>query len=137
MHRISYGLRFHLHLFQPARLNLPAAADLLATNQSKAAESSAFPSKSLSTVFPVFEANHDPSVTQQHANNFLLPCLQAKNPSITNDKLDSVMDKYRPEGPQPPKASPSAKKPVCWGPVAPPKCRDLHHFLFDIFRLGN
>jgi hypothetical protein len=30
-----------------------------------------------------------------------LPCLQAENPSITNEKLDSVMDKYRPEGPMP------------------------------------
>ncbi len=48
------------------------------------------------------EANHDPSVAQQHANKaILLPCLQAKNPSITNEKLDSVMDKYRPEGPMP------------------------------------
>ncbi len=28
----------------------------------------------------------------------LLPCLQDANPSISNAKLDSVMDKYRPEG---------------------------------------
>lgn len=28
----------------------------------------------------------------------LLPCLQEANASITNAKLDSVMDKYRPEG---------------------------------------
>ncbi len=28
----------------------------------------------------------------------LLPCLQAANPSITNDSLDAVMDRYRPEG---------------------------------------
>ena len=48
------------------------------------------------------EASHDPSVAQQHANKaILLPCLQAENPSITNEKLDSVMDKYRPEGPIP------------------------------------
>lgn len=48
------------------------------------------------------EASHDPSVAQQHANKaILLPCLQAENPSITNEKLDSVMDKYRPEGPMP------------------------------------
>jgi hypothetical protein len=28
----------------------------------------------------------------------LLPCLQQANPSITNQSLDAVMDKYRPEG---------------------------------------
>ena len=28
----------------------------------------------------------------------LLPCLQAANPAITNNRLDAVMDKYRPEG---------------------------------------
>lgn len=28
----------------------------------------------------------------------LLPCLQQANPAITNDILDAVMDKYRPEG---------------------------------------
>lgn len=44
----------------------------------------------------------DPSGAQQHSNKaILLPCLQAENPAITNDMLDSVMDKYRPEGPMP------------------------------------
>lgn len=28
----------------------------------------------------------------------LLPCLQKANPSITNDSLDTVMDRYRPGG---------------------------------------
>jgi hypothetical protein len=28
----------------------------------------------------------------------LLPCLQRANPAITNDKLDAVMDRYRPGG---------------------------------------
>lgn len=28
----------------------------------------------------------------------LLPCLQKANPAITNEKLDEVMDKYRPGG---------------------------------------
>ena len=36
---------------------------------------------------------------REHANKaILLPCLQAANPAITNDRLDAVMDKYRPEG---------------------------------------
>jgi len=40
-----------------------------------------------------------PTGAQQRANKaLLLPCLQAANPAITNDKLDAVMDKYRPEG---------------------------------------
>lgn len=39
------------------------------------------------------------SGTRERANKaILLPCLQDANPSITNVKLDSVMDKYRPEG---------------------------------------
>jgi len=28
----------------------------------------------------------------------LLPCLQKANPAITNEKLDEVMDRYRPGG---------------------------------------
>ena len=37
--------------------------------------------------------------TREHANKaVLLPCLQKANSSITNDRLDAVMDKYRPEG---------------------------------------
>lgn len=39
------------------------------------------------------------SGAREHANkNILLPCLQAANPSITNAKLDAVMDAHRPEG---------------------------------------
>lgn len=39
------------------------------------------------------------SGARERANKaILLPCLQDANPSITNAKLDSVMDKYRPEG---------------------------------------
>ena len=34
-----------------------------------------------------------------HANKaVLLPCLQKANPAITNEQLDSVMDRYRPGG---------------------------------------
>ncbi|MDO6728165.1 MAG: hypothetical protein ACRBBO_02920 [Cognatishimia sp.] len=44
--------------------------------------------------------NHAPSGERQRMNKaVLLPCLQAENPTITNDMLDSVMDRYRPEGP--------------------------------------
>ena len=44
--------------------------------------------------------DNNPSGARQHANKgVLLPCLQIKNPEITNRFLDSVMDKYRPEGP--------------------------------------
>ncbi|ASP31955.1 hypothetical protein [Labrenzia sp. VG12] len=40
-----------------------------------------------------------PAGAQQRANKaILLPCLQAANPDITNDLLDTVMDRYRPEG---------------------------------------
>ncbi|WP_269583085.1 hypothetical protein [Roseibium sp. Sym1] len=40
-----------------------------------------------------------PTGAQQRANKaILLPCLQKANPAITNDRLDAVMDKYRPEG---------------------------------------
>ena len=40
-----------------------------------------------------------PSGARQRMNKaVLLPCLQAANPEITNDMLDAVMDKYRPEG---------------------------------------
>ncbi|WFE88439.1 hypothetical protein K1718_20050 [Roseibium porphyridii] len=40
-----------------------------------------------------------PSGAEQRANKaILLPCLQNANPAITNDRLDAVMDKYRPEG---------------------------------------
>lgn len=46
------------------------------------------------------EENGKPSGEKQRVNKaILLPCLQEANPSITNDLLDSVMDKNRPEGP--------------------------------------
>lgn len=42
---------------------------------------------------------HAPSGATQRANKaVLLPCLQDANPAITNDALDTVMDRYRPEG---------------------------------------
>ncbi|WP_428671015.1 hypothetical protein [Roseibium sp.] len=45
------------------------------------------------------EPSKYPSGAQQRANKaILLPCLQQANPAITNDRLDAVMDKYRPEG---------------------------------------
>ena len=38
-----------------------------------------------------------PSSAQVHSNKqHLLSCLQKVNPAITNEKLDAVMDKYRP-----------------------------------------
>jgi hypothetical protein len=40
-----------------------------------------------------------PERNQKHANKaVLLNCLQKANPSITNDGLDQVMDRYRPGG---------------------------------------
>jgi len=40
-----------------------------------------------------------PTSERAHANkSALLPCLQAANPTITNDRLDEVMDRYRPGG---------------------------------------
>lgn len=52
-----------------------------------------------SDVNPAPPGQH-PSGERQHANkDILLPCLQKYNSSITNEKLDAVMDKYRPEGP--------------------------------------
>jgi hypothetical protein len=40
-----------------------------------------------------------PEGNQKHANKaVLLSCLQKANPSITNDSLDQVMDRYRPGG---------------------------------------
>lgn len=39
----------------------------------------------------------EPTIEREQANKaVLLPCLQAINPSITNDLLDSVTGKYRP-----------------------------------------
>ena len=40
-----------------------------------------------------------PEGKQKHANKaVLLSCLQQANPSITNDSLDQIMDRYRPGG---------------------------------------
>ena len=49
---------------------------------------------------PVLPAgDKSPSGELQRRNkDLLLPCLQAANSAITNDALDRVMDKYRPEG---------------------------------------
>jgi hypothetical protein len=45
------------------------------------------------------EPGKHPSGARQRANkSILLPCLQRANAAITNDSLDAVMDKYRPEG---------------------------------------
>ncbi|WP_319532446.1 hypothetical protein [uncultured Cohaesibacter sp.] len=45
------------------------------------------------------EPGKNPSGAKQRQNKaILLPCLQKANPSITNRKLDQVMDRYRPEG---------------------------------------
>ena len=42
------------------------------------------------------DGDFSPSGAQQRANKaILLPCLQKANPSITNDRLDTVMNKYR------------------------------------------
>ena len=40
-----------------------------------------------------------PGSDEKHANKIvLLSCLQKANPTITNDSLDQVMDRYRPGG---------------------------------------
>lgn len=40
-----------------------------------------------------------PSRERVHSNKaILLPCLQKANPGITNEKLDAVMDRFRPGG---------------------------------------
>ena len=45
------------------------------------------------------EPDKYPSGAEQRANKaLLLPCLQRANPAITNESLDRVMDRYRPEG---------------------------------------
>jgi len=45
------------------------------------------------------EPDKFPSGAEQRANKaILLPCLQEANPAISNERLDRVMDKYRPEG---------------------------------------
>lgn len=50
-------------------------------------------------VHPTPGGNRPESSKRVLANkSVLLPCLQKANPSITNDKLDEVMDRYRPGG---------------------------------------
>ncbi|MEL7525544.1 MAG: hypothetical protein AAFN16_07235 [Pseudomonadota bacterium] len=45
------------------------------------------------------EPDKYPSGQRQRANKaILLPCLQKANPAISNERLDRVMDTYRPEG---------------------------------------
>ena len=49
-------------------------------------------------VHPAQQGEH-PSQMRVHANKaVLLTCLQQANPAITNEKLDQVMDRYRPGG---------------------------------------
>ena len=46
------------------------------------------------------DGDKNPSGARQRMNkSVLLPCLQEANPAITNTMLDTVMDRYRPEGP--------------------------------------
>ncbi len=46
------------------------------------------------------DPDKNPSGARQKMNKaVLLPCLQESNSAITNDLLDEVMDRYRPEGP--------------------------------------
>lgn len=52
-----------------------------------------------SHVNPTPGGNRPESTQRVHANkSVLLPCLQKANPNITNDRLDAVMDRYRPGG---------------------------------------
>lgn len=50
-------------------------------------------------VTPSPQGQHPSGAHQQMNKSVLLPCLQQYNPDITNEKLDQVMDIYRPEGP--------------------------------------
>jgi len=60
------------------------------------------------SVFRACFSNVQPSTIDQHptrervqANKaVLLACLQQRNPKITNESLDTVMDRYRPGGKQ-------------------------------------
>ncbi|MBI1214602.1 MAG: hypothetical protein GC185_02140 [Alphaproteobacteria bacterium] len=50
-------------------------------------------------VNPTPGGNRPESETRVKSNKAaLLPCLQKANPDITNEKLDEVMDRYRPGG---------------------------------------
>lgn len=55
--------------------------------------------KCFNNVHPTPGGARPESSARVHANKaVLLPCLQRANPSITNDFLDQVMDRYRPGG---------------------------------------
>jgi len=50
-------------------------------------------------VHPTPGGGHPESAARVKGNKaVLLPCLQKANPAITNEKLDAVMDRYRPGG---------------------------------------
>jgi hypothetical protein len=49
-------------------------------------------------VHPASQGDRPTSDRANSNKSVLLPCLQKANPSITNDKLDAVMDRYRPGG---------------------------------------
>ncbi len=50
-------------------------------------------------VNPTPGGNRPESIDRVRSNKaVLLPCLQEANPNITNDMLDTVMDRYRPGG---------------------------------------
>jgi hypothetical protein len=50
------------------------------------------------SVQPASQGERPPSDWAHSNKSVLLPCLQKANASITNDKLDAVMDRYRPGG---------------------------------------
>jgi hypothetical protein len=51
-----------------------------------------------SNVHPAAQGDH-PTSKRVHTNKaILLACLQRSNPKITNQSLDTVMDRYRPGG---------------------------------------
>ncbi|MBU6951497.1 MULTISPECIES: hypothetical protein [unclassified Hahella] len=48
-------------------------------------------------VHPVPQGQTPTKARERMNKSVLLPCLQQANPEITNDRLDQVMDKYRPK----------------------------------------
>lgn len=55
--------------------------------------------KCFANVMPTPGGDRPESGTRvQNNKNILLPCLQKANPTITNESLDTVMDRYRPGG---------------------------------------
>lgn len=51
-----------------------------------------------SDVNPAPQGTKASDAREKMNKDILLPCLQEANSSISNSKLDAVMDKYRPEG---------------------------------------